>query len=161
MRHGQRAVPLRCLVLVVWAPSLASAFGRLGNLFTRQAAARALEEDADDCADSADPGAAQCKIWADAGERHRSLPVHPERWIVPCACYGSRQPAELESGSQASELWHHRTGPLTVAAARCRRVPVQLRLDEGALREGVQPVQAQALPGPRHARRVQGRGPEL
>ena len=86
MRQQRRVVPLRCLVLVVWAPSLASAFGRLGNLFTRQAAARALEEDEDDCADSADPGTAQCKIWADAGERRRSLPVHPERRIVASAC---------------------------------------------------------------------------
>ena len=75
MRQGRCQRPLRCLLLVVWAPSLASAFGRLGNLFTRQAAARALEEDEDGCADSADPGAAQCKIWADAGERRRSLPL--------------------------------------------------------------------------------------
>ena len=58
-------------LLVVWSPSLASAFGRLGNLFTRQATARALEEDEPECADSADPGAAQCKIWADAGERRQ------------------------------------------------------------------------------------------
>ena len=72
----QRGIPrvlpaLRCVLLVVWAPSLASAFGRLGNLFTRQATARALEEDEPECADSADPGAAQCKIWADAGERRQ------------------------------------------------------------------------------------------
>ena len=68
----QRRIP-RVLpaLLVVWSPSLASAFGRLGNLFTRQATARALEEDEPECADSADPGAAQCKIWADAGERRQ------------------------------------------------------------------------------------------
>ena len=68
----QRGIP-RVLpaLLVLWAPSLASAFGRLGNLFTRQATARALEEDEPECADSADPGAAQCKIWADAGERRQ------------------------------------------------------------------------------------------
>ena len=76
-RCATHVVKLRCLVLVVWAPSLASAFGRLGNLFTRQAAARALEEDEDDCADSADPGTAQCKIWADAGERPPQPPSAP------------------------------------------------------------------------------------
>ena len=71
-RGIQRVLPaLRCVLLVVWVPSLASAFGRLGNLFTRQATARALEEDEPECADSADPGAAQCKIWADAGERRQ------------------------------------------------------------------------------------------
>ena len=71
-RGIQRVLPaLRCVLLVAWAPSLASAFGRLGNLFTRQATARALEEDEPECADSADPGAAQCKIWADAGERRQ------------------------------------------------------------------------------------------
>ena len=71
-RGIQRELPaLRCVLLVAWAPSLASAFGRLGNLFTRQATARALEEDEPECADSADPGAAQCKIWADAGERRQ------------------------------------------------------------------------------------------
>ena len=72
LRDTQRVLPaLRCVLLVVWSPSLASAFGRLGNLFTRQATARALEEDEPECADSADPGAAQCKIWADAGERRQ------------------------------------------------------------------------------------------
>ena len=114
-RGIQRVLPaLRCVLLVVWAPSLASAFGRLGNLFTRQATARALEEDEPECADSADPGAAQCKIWADAGERRQQPSQCTTSGGFPIASQRSQEPAELGSGSQASELWH-RDHPLTVA----------------------------------------------
>lgn len=74
---------LRWLLLVVWAPSLASAFGRLSNLFTRDAAARALEED-DGCTDSADPGPAQCKIWADAGECQSNYGWMKARCVKAC-----------------------------------------------------------------------------
>ena len=78
---------------------------------------------------------------------HRSRSLRPATAASQCALSSGAarpecvlaqpEPAGLGSGSQASELWHHQGGPLTVVATRCRRVPVQLRMDEGALRQVV------------------------
>ena len=78
---------------------------------------------------------------------HRSRSLRPATAASQCALSSGAarpecvlaqpEPAGLGSGSQASELWHHQGGPLTVVATRCRRVPVQLRVDEGALRQVV------------------------
>lgn len=75
---------LQGFLLLAWAPPLASAFGRLSNLFGRDAAARALEEKEDGCADLADRGAAQCKLWADAGECQANYGWMKARCVKTC-----------------------------------------------------------------------------